>query len=106
MGEKDIASIFHIVCIFVGSSSIVGFFCLCLIWSVGWNTEYVGLLILKIGYSLGGIKLSGHRDRGWHPEFGGRSGAWEEYIEGGLTWQDPGASCAESGWEDRLEFVL
>lgn len=63
MGEKDIASIFHIVCIFVGSSSIVGFFCLCLIWSVGWNTEYVGLLILKIGYSLGGIKLSGHRDR-------------------------------------------
>lgn len=50
--------------------------------------------------------LSGHRGRGWHPEFGGRSGAWEEYVEGGLTWQDPGTSCAESGWEDRLEYVL
>lgn len=41
MGEKDTASVFHTVCVFVGSFSIVAFFCQCLMWSVGWNTVYV-----------------------------------------------------------------
>lgn len=108
MGEKDTASIFHIVCIFVRSSSIVGSFCLCLIWSVSWNTVYVGVLILKIGYSLGGIKLSGHRGRGWHPEFGGRSGAWEEYVgvdsPGKTLVQVVQSLAGKTGWNMSCEW--
>lgn len=105
-GEKDTASIFHIVCIFVGSSSIVGFFCLHLIWSVGWNTVYVGCFDSKDWALL--RLLSGHRGQGWHPEFGGRFGAWEEYVEGGLTWQDPvlvvQSLAGKTGWNMSYEW--